>query len=216
MSRLNIYCIIFALIIASGNLDAQNINPRASFQVNIGLPVNTTNKAFKGIMQGLVNGSTHFQYTLDNTLCFGLGVNYSYFTLNEFKVSEKIKGGLQMGSLFAKLGQEKFHTSNFGTDIGIKAGYNFSVFNSDSLTSQGNRNEISRNFYIEPQVGIMLTMDENTSIKLAVGYVFQDFGFSPSLMGLSSNNGFDSANFNKITQYLTIGFGYTHYFKTRK
>jgi hypothetical protein len=216
MAKLKIYSVVFLFISLTGISMAQTITPRSSFQVNVGLPVNTTNKPFKGIMQGLINASTHFQYTLDNTLCFGLGVNYTYFTLNEFKVTEKIKGGVQMGSLFAKVGQEKFHTSNFGTDVGIKAGYNFSFFNSDSLISQGNRYQTIGNFYIEPQVGIMLTMDENTTIKLAVGYVFQDFGFQPSYMGLSSNNGFDPSNFNRSTQYLTIGFGYAHYFKNRK
>jgi hypothetical protein len=216
MTQLKFYTVLILLLGFASNSTAQNIVPRSSFQVNIGLPVNSGNKSFKGIMQGLVNGSSHFQYTLENSLCFGVGINYTYFTLNEFKVKEKIKGGLQMGSLFLKVGQEKFHTSNFGTDIGLKAGYNFSIFNSDSLSSQGNSNQVSRNLYIEPQFGLMLTMDENTTIKLAVGYVIQNFGFRPSDMGLASNNGFDPSNFNKPTQYLTIGFGYTHYFKTRK
>lgn len=213
---LKIHIVIFFLVAYSGVVKAQNIIPKASFQVNIGLPVNIGNESFKGIMQGLFNSSTHFQYTLENSLCFGLGLNYTYFTLNEFKVTESINGGLQMGSLFLKVGHEKFHTSNFGTDIGIKAGYNCSIFNSDSLTSQGNRNKTLQNLYIEPQAALMLTMDENTTIKLSVGYIFQNFGFSPSDIGLSSNNGYNPINFNKKTQYLTIGFGYAHYFKTGK
>jgi len=216
MTKLNFYIFLLVFILIPKDFQAQSIDPRSSFHVNIGLPVNTRNESFKGIMQGLINASTHYQYTLKSSLCFGFGVNYTYFTLNEFKINEKIKGGVQMGSLFAKVGQEKFHSSNFGTDYGLKFGYTYAIFNSDSLTSQGRQNEVTQSVYIEPQFGLMLTMDENTTIKLNIGYVIQNFGFQPSYLGLASNNGFDSNNFNKITQYLTIGFGYTHYFKSRK
>ena len=44
-------------------LVAQNIKPKGSFQVHIGLPVNIANEPFKGFMQGLVIGSAHYQLT---------------------------------------------------------------------------------------------------------------------------------------------------------
>jgi hypothetical protein len=167
-------------------------------------------------MQGLVNTSAHFQYTLKNSLCFGIGVNYTYFSLNEFKVTEKIKGGVQMPSVFVKIGQEKFHSSVFGTDYGLKIGYTANLFNSDSIHAQFGSMQTIYSLFIEPQAGFMLQMDENTTVKLFIGYVIQNFGFRPTYLGLSSENGYNSQNFNKRTQYLTIGFGYTHYFKNRK
>lgn len=215
MAKFNFYIFSIFFLINITALQAQSIEPKSSFHVNVGLPINTRNESFKGIMQGLFNASTHYQYTLKNSLCFGLGVNYSLFTLNEFKVSEKIKGSQQLGSLFLKVGREKFHSSSFGTDYGLKVGYTYSFFNSDSLSSQGRSYETKECLYLEPQFGLMLTMDENTTIKLNIGYVFQNMGFQPSYLGLSSNNGYDVNNFNKIIQYFTIGFGYTHYFKSR-
>ncbi len=212
--QINIISAIFVLIVSNGN--AQSIDPKSSFHVNVGLPINISNESFKGIMQGLFNASTHYQHTLKNTLCLGIGINYSLFTLNEFKVSEKIKGSQQLTSLFVKVGREKFHSSTFGTDYGLKVGYTYSFFNSDSLSSQGRSYESKQCLYFEPQFGLMLTMDESTTIKLNIGYVIQYLGFRPSYMGLASNNGYDPNNFNKITQYFTIGFGYTHYFKSKK
>jgi hypothetical protein len=195
---------------------AQNITPKASFHVNFGLPVSIANESFKGIMQGLINTSTHFQYTLKNALCFGVGINFTYFSLNEFKITETNKGGVFMPSAFLKVGHEKFHSSNFGTDIGLKMGYTMNYFKSDTIIANEGKPRELGSFYLEPNFGFMLTIDESTTIKLAIGYVIQNFGFRPTLMGLGSNGAFNPQTFNKVTQYLTIGFGYTHYFKSKR
>lgn len=202
--------------ISMNNGHAQNITPKASFHVNFGLPVSIANESFKGIMQGLVNSSAHFQYTLKNALCIGAGINFTYFSLNEFKIAETNKGGIFMPSAFLKVGHEKFHTSNFGTDVGLKMGYTMNYFKSDSIMANEGRARELGSLYIEPNFGFMLTIDESTTIKLAIGYVVQNFGFRPSLLGLSTEGGFSPTNFDKITQYLTIGFGYTHYFKSKR
>ena len=203
-------CFIFSFV------GAQNIKPKAGFHVNFGLPINLQNESFNGIMQGLLNTSAHFQYTLENALCFGIGVNYSYFTLNEFKISEANKGAILMPSGFVKVGHEKFHSSNFGTDIGLKMGYTMNLFKSDSIViNEGKLRQVG-SLYFEPNAGVMLTIDDRTTIKFAVGYVIQDFGFQPTMIGLSSNAGYDPLKFKTRTQYITIGFGYTHYFKSKR
>ncbi len=206
--------VIVLIMLFSASLGrSQNIIPKMSYHFNVGLPVNTANESFKGIMQGLINGSTHFQYTLKNALCFGIGVNYTFFSLNEFKIAEANRGGVHMASGFLKFGHEKFHSSNFGTDFGLKMGYSLNYFNSDTIrVNEGKMREIG-SLYIEPNFGFMLTMDESTTIKLAIGYAIQDFGFRPTLIGLGSDGAYNPAFFSRPTQYLTIGFGYTHYFK---
>ena len=203
-------CFVFS------NSNAQNISPKASFHVNFGLPINTKNEPFKGIMQGLLNTSAHFQYTLDNSLCFGIGANYTYFSLNEFKIAEANKGGILMPSAFVKVGHEKFHSSNFGTDFGLKVGYTMNYFKSDSIVINEDKLRQVGSLYFEPTAGIMLTIDERTTIKFVVGYVIQDFGFRPTLIGLSTDEGFDPTTFETPTQYITVGFGYTHYFKNKR
>lgn len=196
--------------------NAQSITPRASYHVNVGLPVNLTNESFKGIMQGLINVSTHYQYTMENTFCIGAGINFTYFSLNEFKISEPVSGGVFMPSAFLKLGQEKFHSQNFGTDVGLKMGYTMNYFKSDSIMALDGAPRELGCLYVEPNVGLMLLMDESTTIKLAIGYVIQNFGFRPTLMGLKSDGAYSPNGFDRITQYLTIGFGYTHYFKSKR
>lgn len=204
----------FAMLMITAN--SQNIKPKSSIHINFGLPVNIANESFKGIMQGLINTSAHYQYTLENTLCFGAGVNFSYFTLNEFKIKETNKGAVYMPSAFLKVGSEKFHSPNFGTDIGLKVGYTMNYFKSDSIIAlEGKPRELG-SLYIEPNFGFMLAIDQQTTIKFAIGYVIQDFGFRPTLMGLSSEGGFNPDGFDRLTQYLTIGFGYTHYIKSKR
>jgi len=212
MKKTHFGIFLISVFLYSTVIKAQNIVPKASFHVNFGLPVNTANPSFKGIMQGLVNGSTHFQYTLKNALCFGLGINYTYFSLNEFKISEANKGGIHMASAFLKVGHEKFHSAVFGTDFGLKMGYSVNFLNSDTIrVNEGGMRKVE-SLYIEPNFGFMLAMDETTTIKLAIGYAIQGFGFRPTLIGLASDGAYNPIFFDKPTQYITIAFGYTHYF----
>ena len=67
----------------------------------------------------------------------------------------------------------------------------------------------------EPTLGLILTADEQNSYRLNIGYCIQGYGFSPYRIGLQSNIGYETAEFNKLTQYLVVGFGYTYYFRDK-
>ena len=89
-------------------------------------------------------------------------------------------------------------------------------FKSDSIViNEGKLRQVG-SLYFEPNAGVMLTIDDRTTIKFAVGYVIQDFGFQPTMIGLSSNAGYDPVKFKIRTQYITVVFGYTHYFKSKR
>lgn len=187
------------------------VQPKASFGAEIGLPSQQGNPAFRDIMQGLLTVSPTFQYTLDNGLAAGAGLRYSFFTINEFKIPNKLAGGMHMAGAFVKIGHEKFHSA-FGTDFGLRVGYNkiFSV-NEECTKLYGRAHSFDAAF-VEPHIGLALMADEKSSFRLSLSYVFQGFNFNESHLCLDDLSAYNDEQLSKITHYFTIGFGYSYYF----
>jgi hypothetical protein len=189
------------------------MRPKGSFQVGIGLPVSLANEVFKGIMQGLVNGSILYNYTLKNSISFGAGVNYTYFNVNEFKVNEPLFGGMHTPAAFLKIGLEKFHSSNFGTDFSIKVGYAESFITTNLNRENGVDPYRVSSTYFEPIIGLILVGDEETAFKFNFSFATYGFGFRPNYLGLKSNAGYDPVDFTKVVTHISVGFSYVHYFR---
>jgi len=191
---------------------SQSFEPKHTFNIELSLPNGFSNQPFKKIMQGLVNVSPYYQYTFKNHFVLGAGLRYSYFAVNEFKVPEKTYGGMHTGGIFLKAGWEKFHNDRFATDLSVKFGYTQNVFvtqKSDTVERFIYQNNCT---YIEPSLGLILTVDEFSSYRLVIGYGIQGFGFRPAMIGLETFGGYDPKNFSRVTSFLIVGFGYTHYF----
>jgi len=203
--------LFFSLIISC--VSSQKINPDDSFTCELGLPNATNNKAYRSIMQGLVCISPSYQYALKNGISFGIGLHYSYFSINQFRVQPKTFGGIHSAAAFLKLGHEKFWTERFGTEIGCKIGYLKSYVISDLITNY-NQTEAS---YIEPFISFIATSSVNSAYRLIIGFPFYGYRFTPRTIGiLDSNLGYSSADFSKISSAFTISFGYTFYFNGKK
>lgn len=194
---------------------AQMIEPKHTFNLELGLPNGFTNEPFKDIMQGLVSAQPYYQYSFKNHLILGAGLRYAYFAVNEFKVTEPIYGGMHSGGLFLKVGWEKFHNDRFATDLSLKVGYTQNYFDTDRNDTLGLNPVQVNSTYIEPTLGLILTADEFSSYRFIIGYAFQGFGFNPSMIGMSTQGGYDPKDFNKVTSFLVVGFGYTYYFKPK-
>ena len=208
------YIIIFLVSMQLANgLNAQTIEPKHTFNVEVGLPNGFSNPAFKSIMQGLVNLSAYYQFDFKNHLTVGAGIRYSYFTINEFKVPSPVYGGVHVAGGFVKMGWQKFLSDRFATDIGFKVGYNQQFFDTDRNDTLGVNPLKVDCIYTEPSLGLILTADEQNSYRFFASYGFSGFGFKPSMIGLETFGGYDPVDFNKVTGVLIIGFGYTHYFK---
>ncbi len=207
--------LIAALVMRMQNYSAQVIEPKHTFNVELGLPNGFTNEPFKNIMQGLVNFSTYYQYDFKNHLTAGVGIRYGYFAINEFKVPKPVYGGMHSTGAFLKVGWEKFINDRFAIDLGVKVGYSQHFFDTDRNDSAG-LNPIQLNsVYIDPTLGLILTADEVSSYRLFISYASYGFGFKPSMIGLETFGGYDPAQFNKVTGFLIVGFGYTFYFKSK-
>jgi len=197
-------------------LKAQEITPDDSFTFDLCLPNALSNASFQKIMQGLVHASTHYQYALSSGLYIGAGAHYSYLAINEFRVQPKVYGGIHSGAVFLKAGQEKFWSERFGTDIGLRAGWVRSYVVSDALEEVQKSPQIREGLYIEPNISLILTSDVNQSFRLCIGYPIYGYAFSPQLIGIEGNMGYDLADFEGNSSYLSVGFGYTYYFNGKK
>ncbi len=216
--------LIFTSMVLSFSLFAQDeafdydeniyddIVPKHSFSLELGLPVSTSNKPYQSMMMGLINFAPYYQFTLQNHLSFGAGVNYSYFRANEFKVPQKVVGGLHNVGIFGKVGWEKFHSMRFGTTAAVKVGYTQSHFTTDLNKVNGGPVVID-GIYVEPNFGLVLTAGEFISYSFVVGYAFQGYNFNTSHLGISAQGGFSAADYSKNTQFMTFGFGFTYYIK---
>lgn len=203
---------IFAFFLISFHGNSQSIDPDDSFTIELGLPNSFVNQPFKDIMQGLVCVSPYYQYAFKGGFAVGVGGHYTYFAVNEFSLPSAVYGGMHTVAGFLKFSHEKFWGERFGTDLGIKFGYAHTMVKTDALSSQGTLLHIIQSTYVEPVVGLVLSSDEANSYRLTIGYPLYGFGFKPWTIGLDSELGYETSEFSRISSFLTVGFGYTHYF----
>ncbi|WP_159038521.1 hypothetical protein [Brumimicrobium mesophilum] len=185
--------------------------PNSSFKVEVGLPNNSSNQAFRDLMQGLVILTPSYQHTFNNSFSIGAGLRYGFFNVNEFKNNVDLSGGMHIAGAFVKIGREKFY-GDIGIDYGVRIGYSANFFNTnynDSLSGKPFSNE---SIFIEPTFGISLMATERTSFRLALGFAVNDFVFSADQVGIEQFSAYDINDLNKRTSYFTIGFGYSYYF----
>ena len=101
----------------------------------------------------------------------------------------------------------------------MKVGYLFSGSVVEETNPEGeviaNHTNSNESMLVEPTLGLILSADERSSYRFTFGYNFQGYGFRPSFIGVNTNSGWDPSGFNKLTQYLIVGFGYTHYFRSK-
>jgi hypothetical protein len=204
------------LFIGSLSLKAQEITPDDSFTFDLCLPNAMGNQPYRNIMQGLVHASMHYQYAFKSGFYIGAGTHYSYFAINEFRVTPKIYGGIHSGAAFLKMGHEKFWSERFGTDIGLRAGWVRSYVVSDALAALNASPTIREGIYMEPNLSLILTADVNQSFRLTIGYPLYAYPFSPQLIGIEGNMGYDPAEFQRNSNFLSVGFGFTYYFNGKK
>lgn len=193
-------------------VQAQKIEPKFTFNVELGLPVATSNETFDNIMQGLVSCNVYEQYSFPFHLNVGLGIKYSYFAVNQFSVEEPVYGGIHTGGAFLKVGYDKFYNDRFAMDYGVKIGYAENFIITDMNKALGLSPRSVSSSLIEPTVGFILTADERNSYRLNLGYCIQGYSFQPKLLGIDSNGAADPDKLNNLTQYFFVGFGYTFYF----
>ncbi|MFZ9027883.1 MAG: hypothetical protein ACO2Z9_02645 [Crocinitomicaceae bacterium] len=206
----------FLAFAVSLQLGAQKIEPKFSYNLELGLPNAAVNEPYKDIMQGLVSVAMFGQYSFPFHLNVGAGARYSLFTVNEFSVPDELSGQIHSASGFIKLGYDKFHNERFATDFGVKIGYGQNIINTDLNDESGVGTVKVNSSFVEPGIAFILSVDQWNSFRLHVGYNIMGYGFRPQLLGLTSDETWNPNDYDKLTQAFVIGFGYTYYFNKDK
>jgi len=192
------------------------IIPKHTFNFMIGLPTTVVNNSFKEIMKGVVEMHPYYQYFLPNSLAFGVGLQYSYFGINEFRVPEPLSGKMQSMGGFVKIGYEKFYLTRFAIDVSVKIGATNQWIATDLNDKKRGGSYKFSTTYIAPTIGLILTASEHSSYRFTVSYAFEDFSFAPRQLGTDMTGKWSDEELLKKSKILTVSLGYTHYFNKKK
>ena len=192
------------------------ILPKHSLTIELGLPIGLSNKGFNSFLQGMVNFSPYYHYNFKNNISIGLGANYNFFWINHVLSPDKDNvGSIHAFGTFLELGYEKFHTDRIGTDFSIKTGYSKLNFYSVNNRESGLEIPSKDILFIEPNFSFVISADESSSFRWNIGYTFQNYKFDPTSLGFLDSKEYHLADYDKLTQFISFGFGYTYYFKQR-
>lgn len=192
------------------------VRPKHTFSLELGMPVSMRNNLFSELMRGVINVSPYYHFNFQNNISLGLGVNYNFFWVNHVLAPDpKNTGGIHSGGVFGKLGYEKYYTERFGTDIGVKIGYANHYYVSDLNKAISSKPPVNSSTFFESTIAFILTADEVTSYRWIVGYAIQNYTFNPTMLGYKDESRFTNASTKSLTQFLTVGFGFSYYFNQR-
>jgi hypothetical protein len=178
----------------------------------VNLPISSGNKLFKTWVQGLGGAGFSSRYRFKDQWVLGLGAQYSYFIINEFRVPEKIRGNAQFFSGYLEFGYEKNHNDVFASSFTLRSGYSQVLFASSEFKVKEITSKPIDAIFIQPTISLALMADEISSFRFSFGVAFQGMAMNPGRIAAVSTGGFELKDYRKNTNYIFIGLGYTHYF----
>ncbi len=217
MKKRKLNLTLFLIIICCtlrGVSQTKTFSPKGSFGIDAAVPTRAQNPAFERIMEGLLNGGVDYRYNVYNGLTVGVGLKYSLFLINSFAFNNiAISGGYQIPGAYLRLGYEKFTTDRVSFTGSVRGGYGFLVSFSDSCTVNNGGPNITPAFFVEPQVEMVLLTDKVSEHGFSVvfGYSFYFDEFNQSETCIDHIPSLIPENYEGITRFLSIGFGYHHY-----
>lgn len=187
------------------------IEPKHTINFDVRIPLIMSNPAYKLLMREIIDLNLAYNYHFPFHLVVGAGVRFMYNQLNVTKVEPGLSGAIGSIGPFINVGYERFLTERFGLGFSTKFGGTFNSFNTSKNRinlGQSYRNDAA---YIEPNISLILTASAATSFRLNIGYTIQGYKFHPYDLGSVSKGNWTPEELNKVTQILTIGFGFTYY-----
>ena len=217
--RIHIKSVLFiGTILCVGNLtygQAKIFTPKGSFGVDIAVPTKANNAAFQRTFQGLFNGGLDYQYNVYKGITVGMGLKYALFNLNSFAFDNaEISGAYHMPGAYLTVGYEKFTNERVSINFSVRAGYSFLLSANDSCTAiQGNMH-VSESVFVEPQIEVLLLSEKISphGFSFQLGYSIYFNEFNQSELCMTEIKNILPEDYQGITRYLSIGFGYRYYF----
>ncbi|MCG8576479.1 MAG: hypothetical protein MI810_16455 [Flavobacteriales bacterium] len=208
------YVLLLLIFQSFGSLaQSEAFSPKGSWSIDVGIPTLNENYAFRRVMTGLFNGGVSYQYNVLNGFTLGAGAKFSFFTINPSTTSADWKGGLYIPAVHAKVGYEKFTTERVALSAWCKAGYAPMIAAHDSCKAKIGGPFVEGAFFVEPQVEVCLLTGKGSSdgFSFVLGYNFYFSEFRPDYFCLDGITNLSGPDYEGITRFLSIGFGYRYY-----
>jgi len=211
-----IFCLfIFSLFfVFNAQSQSSTFSPKGSFSLDMGVPAKPQNPAFEHTMEGLLNAGLDYRYNVYKGLTVGMGLKYTFFTLNSFAFpNTAISGGMQSPGAYVVLGYEKFTTERISFTGSIRGGYSLLMNFNDSCRVNLGKQQISQSFFVEPQVEMVMLTDKVSEhgFSMVLGYSFYLHEFTNEDLCMNKIPSILAEDYEGITRYLSIGFGYRYY-----
>ncbi|MGB1103703.1 MAG: hypothetical protein ACPG21_08745 [Crocinitomicaceae bacterium] len=197
-----------------GYSQTPSFSPKGSFSIDLGVPARPKNLAFERVLEGLLNAGIDYRYNVYNGLTIGAGLKYGFFTINPFAFNNTdIGGGMQMPGAYLHLGYEKFTTERVSFSFSARGGYSLMMAFNDSCRAVHGGQHINSTYFFEPQVEMVMLTDKNSphGFSMVLGYAFYFHEFKSEDICVSTISELLPENYEGITRFWSIGFGYRHY-----
>jgi hypothetical protein len=216
MIKFSLRVFLLVVLFLSFNAQSQSIpySPKGTFNITLGVPAKPNNFAFERTMEGLLNAGLDFRYNVYKGLTLGIGAKYGLFTLNSFAFNNSpISGSFQMPGGYLMVGYEKFTTDRISFTGSIRAGYSLMMSFNDSCQIKLGGPHIAESFFIEPQVEMTMLTDLASphGFTMLFGYNLYFYEFGREDLCMEEVSGLMDENYEGITRYFSIGFGYRYF-----
>lgn len=190
---------------------------KGSFKVDLCLPNTVANYAFDRVHNGLGDASVYYQYNVYEGLTIGGGVRYAYFMIDQFSVSNPITGGLHFPAGYLKVGFEKFSNDRFAYEWSLNSGYMMALSTNDSTDAKLGEPFIDQGIFIQPKLGMYVMAEQNSAFSLMFSYTWFLNNFRPDYHAQETfpGTGMKPPDWAGVTQFFSVGFGYSYYFNRR-
>lgn len=202
--------LLLTAVSARGQIGKDKIN----LTIEAALPSGRANPAFRNYLNGLVNVQPKLQYKFTDNFYAAIGPKYSYYTISEFKVPVKTRGGAHTAGGFLELGWTDWRTPNFAMEYGVKTGVAQTIFITDLTRATGIQRVTA--MYVEPTVSFILASDEAVAYRWIIGYNMSGYDFKPYHVGIQVDETYDDTELNTFSQSLLVGFGFSFYFGNKR
>ena len=209
---MNKLAVILLLLFAFSAFTQNEEQPKGSLKAGIAFPVLTSNYVFKSLYKGIFDIEALYQYNVFKGITVGGGIKVDMFKYRSLAFSDSVRFPVIMISPMAKLSYERIVSDIVAFDFGARIGYSF-------ISSTGINCTDKQQFgglLLEPKVSFYLFVNGPYALSLNVSYAYVFANYDPSWICDTNIPGYNPSDWEKDTQYITIGFGFSWYHGIRE
>lgn len=211
ISKVKLFFLGSLLCVSKSVVAQESIEPKWTFNTDISIPFEISNPFFHKAVDGVLNFQPYVQYSLPFHFHLGVGAKYQFFKINSVEIPSPRFGGFHTFGGFVNIGYDQFLTKRFALDISLKAGYGVNLYRYSVVQGQNIQSRMQGVPFIEPGLGLILTITGNLGVKWYFGYGFQNYALRPQDVGFESNEGYTEDELSGKSQYVQAGFGLVYY-----